>query len=215
MTTPADPTLRVDYHAGEFGEQTADPDPIRQFEAWFAQVLSAGLREPNGMTLATCSADGRPEARVVLLKGVDPRGFVFYTNYESRKGRTLGSNARAALCFWWPELERQVRVEGDVERVSDSESDAYFATRPRDSQLGAWASRQSEVLPRRDELMARFLQLAAQHAGRSVPRPPHWGGYRVTPQRIEFWQGRPNRLHDRICYERQADGSWTISRLSP
>ncbi len=217
MINPADESLRRDYQAADLTEASVDPDPIRQFETWFEQAVAAGLREPNGMTLATCSSDGRPEARIVLLKGVDPRGFVFYTNYQSRKGRTLAQNPRAALCFWWIELERQVRIEGQIERVSPAESDAYFATRPRDAQLGAWASQQSEPLPQRELLMGRFFTAAGMYAGGDVPRPDYWGGYRLLPLRVEFWQGRPNRLHDRICYEREtiAAARWQRTRLSP
>ena len=191
------------------------PDPFAQFQAWFDTALAAGLPEPNAMTLATATPDGRPSARMVLIKGVDPRGFVFYTNYESRKGRELEANPWAALVFYWPELERQIRIEGRVERVAAEESDAYFASRPLGSRLGAWASPQSQVIPGRDVLEARLRDLEARFASGDVPRPPHWGGYRVVPEAVEFWQGRPSRLHDRLRYTRQADGRWAIERLAP
>ena len=167
------------------------------------------------MTLATATPDGRPSARMVLLKGVDARGFAFFTNYESRKGAELAANPRAALVFFWVQLERQVRVEGRVERLSAEESDAYFASRPEGSQLGAWASQQSAVLPDRGPLEARYEELRAQYEGQEVPRPTFWGGFRVVPETVEFWQGRVNRLHDRLRYRRQDDGSWVIERLSP
>ncbi len=191
------------------------PDPFAQFQAWFDTALAAGLPEPNAMTLATATPDGRPSARMVLIKGVDSRGFVFYTNYESRKGRELEANPWAALVFYWPELERQIRIEGRVERVAAEESDAYFASRPLGSRLGAWASPQSQVIPGRDVLEARLRDLEARFASGDVPRPPHWGGYRVVPEAVEFWQGRPSRLHDRLRYTRQADGRWAIERLAP
>ena len=191
------------------------PDPFAQFQAWFDTALAAGLPEPNAMTLDTATPDGRPSARMVLIKGVDPRGFVFYTNYESRKGRELEANPWAALVFYWPELERQIRIEGRVERVAAEESDAYFASRPLGSRLGAWASPQSQVIPGRDVLEARLRDLEARFASGDVPRPPHWGGYRVVPEAVEFWQGRPSRLHDRLRYTRQADGRWAIERLAP
>jgi len=180
-------------------------------------VLAAGLVEPNAMTLATVGPDGRPSARMVLLKGFDHRGFVFYTNYSSRKGRELTANPAAALVFWWPPpVHRQVRIEGLVERVSHEESDAYFRTRPFGSQLGAWASNQSEVIAGRDILELRLERLTATYAGGEVPLPPYWGGYRLAPDVIEFWQGRPNRLHDRLRYSRDgATAGWTLERLSP
>lgn len=191
------------------------PDPFEQFRRWFAEAEEVEPPEPNAMTLATATRDGRPSARMVLLKGVDERGFVFYTNYESRKGRELAENPWAALVFWWPHMARQVRVEGRVEKVSEAESDAYFRTRPRGSQIGAWASRQSTVIASRAELEARYRQYEAEFEGREVPRPPYWGGYRLVPEVFEFWQGRLNRLHDRFRYRKQPDGSWVIERLAP
>ena len=190
------------------------PDPVEQFGAWMEDALAAGLLLPNTMTLATATANGRPSARMVLLKGFDHRGFVFYTNYESRKSGELTANPHAALVFHWPRLERQVRVEGRVEKVPPEESDEYFASRPFESRLGAWASRQSARLSSREELERRLEELAREHAGGDVPRPPHWGGWVVRPDAIEMWQGRPNRLHDRFLYERSAEG-WSRVRLSP
>jgi pyridoxamine 5'-phosphate oxidase len=207
--------LRREYVMAGLSEADADTDPIRQFACWFQQALAAGVLEPNAMTLATCTPDGRPSARIVLLKGYDERGFAFFTNYASRKGHELATNPEAALVFFWPEIERQVRIEGTTTLASADESDAYFASRPRDSQLGAWASDQSEVLGSREELEQRFRLMEGRFAGGPVPRPPHWAGFRVKPVRVEFWQGRPGRLHDRLCYTRQADHSWKRERLAP
>ncbi|MDQ7028382.1 MAG: pyridoxamine 5'-phosphate oxidase [Ardenticatenia bacterium] len=190
-------------------------NPFEQFRRWFAEAQVAELPEPNAMTLSTASRDGRPSGRMVLLKEVDERGFVFYTNYESRKGHELAKNPWAALTFWWPHMARQVRVEGRVEKVSPAESDAYFRTRPRGSQIGAWASPQSAVLSSRAELEARYRDFEARFAKRDVPRPPHWGGYRLIPDAFEFWQGRLNRLHDRFRYRRGSGGTWVIERLAP
>ncbi len=200
--------------AGLFRHDLA-ADPFEQFRLWFAEAEATEPPEPNAMTLATASRDGRPSARMVLLKGVDERGFVFYTNYESRKGHELAENPWGALTFWWPHMARQVRVEGYVEKVSPAESDAYFRTRPRGSQIGAWASPQSAVLPSRAELETRYREYEARFAGRDVPRPPHWGGYRLVPHTFEFWQGRLNRLHDRFRYRRDESGAWIIERLAP
>lgn len=191
-----------------------DADPIRQFGRWFEAALEADLHEPNAMVVATVSPEGRPSARVVLLKGFDERGFVFYTNYEGRKGRELEKNPACALLFYWGELERQVRVEGRAARLSAEESDAYFRSRPRGSHLGAWASRQSEPVASRGELENRRDEIEARYRGREVPRPPFWGGFRVEPASVEFWQGREDRLHDRLLYTRGTDG-WTLTRLQP
>jgi pyridoxamine 5'-phosphate oxidase len=212
MTTLAD--LRKDYARGSLDEKSVDADPIRQFMAWFKQAQDARLPEPNTMTLATVDARGYPSARIVLIKGVDERGFVFFTNYESRKGQDLAANPHASLLFYWIELERQVRIEGTVEKTSAQESDAYFNSRPLGSRLGAWASDQSRPIESRALLEAREKSFA-ERFGEHPPRPPHWGGYRLVPDTIEFWQGRPSRLHDRIVYTRQSAGGWRISRLSP
>jgi pyridoxamine 5'-phosphate oxidase len=206
--------LRKEYTRAGLTESAADPDPIVQFRRWFDEVLAADLHEPNAMTLATATPEGRPSARIVLLKGFDERGFVFYTNYEGRKGEELEANPRCALVFYWGELERQVRVEGSASRVPEGESDEYFGSRPRGSRLGAWASEQSRPVDGRDVLEERLRDLEAEYEGREVPRPPFWGGYRVEPYSIEFWQGRENRMHDRLVY-RRSGGSWRRERLQP
>ncbi len=206
--------LRRAYTRADLSEHDADADPIRFFERWFDEAVHAEVREPNAMTLATLGADGQPAARIVLLKGVDEDGFVFFTNYESRKARELEAHPRAALVFWWEGLERQVRVEGTVERVDAAASDAYFASRPRGSRLGAWASDQSRPIPDRSVLERRLADVDAAYPGDTVPRPPHWGGFRLTPTLFEFWQGRASRLHDRLEYRPGPDG-WAIRRLAP
>ncbi len=190
-------------------------DPIAQFQLWVAAARAANVLDWEAMTLATASRDGRPSARIVFLRGADARGFDFYTNYDSRKGRQLADNAQAALVFHWRELERQVCIEGTVARMSSEESDAYFADRPVQSQLGAWASAQSQPLDSAETLERRVEELRHRFASGVIPRPEHWGGYRLTPDRIEFWQGRPSRLHDRFVYTRATDGSWTKQRVNP
>ena len=206
-------SLRKSYERDELDETASAADPVQQFQRWFEQALSAELAEPNAMTLATVGEDGRPSTRVVLIKGFDARGFVWYTNYASRKGRELAANPFAALQFHWVELERVVRIEGRVAKTDAAESDAYYATRPLDSRLGAWASPQSEVISSRAVLVAAAAKAAVQHA-LHPPRPPHWGGYRLVPEVFEFWQGRKSRLHDRLRY-RLEGGVWVRERLAP
>ena len=207
--------LRREYTLAGLKESDLDPSPFKQFDSWFQQALAAGLPEPNAMTLATATLDGKPSARVVLLKGFDEYGFVFFTSYESQKGRELSANPLAALVCYWVELERQVRISGRVSKVSGEESEAYFRSRPLGSQLGAWASRQSEVVGGRKILEDRLEQLTREYETKPVPLPPYWGGYRVAPDMLEFWQGRPNRLHDRLRYTLQSNSQWLIERLSP
>jgi len=206
--------LRKEYTRAGLSESEVAADPVEQFQRWFDEALAADLHEPNAMTVATATRDGRPSARVVLLKGFDRRGFVFYTNYEGRKGREIEENPRAALLFYWGELERQVRIEGPVSRTPEGESDSYYASRPRGSRLGAWASEQSRAVEGREVLEERVQALEAEYEGRGVPRPAFWGGYRVEPEVVEFWQGRESRLHDRIVYRREG-GGWKTERLQP
>lgn len=206
--------LRHNYSLQQLDEKGVNPDPMQQFQVWFEQAVAAQLPEPNAMTLATATRSGVPSARIVLLKGVDDRGFVFFTNYESHKGQELAENPVAALVFLWTILERQVRIEGSIERVAAEESDAYFHSRPLESRLGAWTSNQSQVIPNREVLEQRYQELHTRYQGQEIPRPPHWGGFRVIPQVVEFWQGRPSRLHDRIRY-RLKENNWLIERLAP
>ncbi|MCL4211035.1 MAG: pyridoxamine 5'-phosphate oxidase [Phycisphaeraceae bacterium] len=209
-------SIRTDYHGAPLDETEAARDPFEQFRAWIEAALMSKTPEPTAMVVATADEQGRPSARVMLLKGFDERGFTFFTNYESRKGAHLAVNPHAAMTFFWPELHRQVRIEGSVERVAREESIEYFSSRPRDSQLGAWASHQSAAIPGRHTLAARMEVMSKRFPeGTPVPTPEHWGGYRLSPTMIEFWQGRPSRLHDRLRYTRLADGSWRIDRLAP
>ena len=217
MDTPLDPvSVRYDHATrGGLRRRDLDPDPIKQFANWFTAAIEAEIRDVNAMSLATATPDGRPSVRIVLLKGFDQDGFVFFTNYESEKGRQLEANPHAALAFYWIELDRQIRISGPVEKTSREESKRYFHSRPAASQLGAWASRQSEVLDARRVLDARMAEMTERFADKPIPLPPHWGGFRLRPETMEFWQGRPNRLHDRFRYVRQSDGKWSIDRLAP
>jgi pyridoxamine 5'-phosphate oxidase len=207
--------LRKDYSLAGITEKQLARDPFRQFEKWFQEAEAAKLPEPNAMVLATASRDGRPSARTVLLKGLDGRGFVFYSNYESRKGRELEGNPRATLAFPWFAVERQVIVEGVVAKLAREECEAYFHSRPRLSQLSAWVSQQSSIIPGREVLEENLRTLDKKYAGGEVPLPPNWGGWRLAPETVEFWQGRRNRLHDRLRYRREKDGSWLVERLAP
>jgi pyridoxamine 5'-phosphate oxidase len=207
--------LRENYIKGGLAERDLLKDPLDQFRRWFAEAQAAQIREPNAMTLATATPDGIPSARVVLLKGFDDRGFVFFTNYQSRKGEELEENPHAALVFYWGELERQVRITGTVTKTPREESEAYFASRPVPAQIGAWVSEQSSVIANRKILEDQYTALAQWYEGQEIPAPPHWGGYLVSPETIEFWQGRPSRLHDRILFTRIDESKWEIERLSP
>ena len=215
MTDPSVADLRREYARARLDETDVSHDPMVEFARWFADAQEARLTEPNAMTLATAGADVAPAARIVLLKGFDDRGFVFFTDYRSSKSADLEANPRAALVFYWAELERQVRITGSVTRTSTEESAEYFARRPVGSRLGAWASHQSRVIPGRTMLEEDLRRIEARFAGGDVPLPPHWGGFRLSPESIELWQGRPSRLHDRIRYRRHPGGRWTVERLSP
>jgi pyridoxamine 5'-phosphate oxidase len=206
--------LRREYARARLDETSVSPDPLTEFARWFEEALEAKVMEPNAMTLATATPAGVPSARIVLLKGFDERGFVFFTDYRSQKGSELEENPAAALVFYWPELERQVRITGGISPVGREESEAYFRTRPRASRISAWVSHQSQVIGSRKELEARIREVEARHPGEDVPLPPYWGGFRVLPSTIEFWQGRTSRLHDRIRYTRESRG-WRVERLSP
>jgi pyridoxamine 5'-phosphate oxidase len=207
--------LRVSYDTAPFSEETIEKDPIQLFSNWFQAAVTADILEPNAMTLATADKDGRPSARMVLLKGFDNSGFVFYTNYSSNKAEQLRQNPLASLVFWWDIFARQIRIEGRVAKLSDEESDVYFNSRPRGSQLGAHTSNQSESIPDYEYLETRFAEISKQFKGQDIPRPEFWGGFRLVPEVIEFWQGRPNRLHDRLRFSKQHSGNWTMERLSP
>ena len=207
--------LRREYADAGLDEQDLDANPFKQFEKWFQEAIEAKIDLPDAMTLATATKDGIPAARIVLLRGHDERGFVFYTDYESQKGEELAENPNAALVFYWRELDRQVRITGQVSKVSRENSQNYFQSRPVDSRLAALASRQSEIIPDRKILEERFKQLAAQYQDKEIPLPSEWGGYRLSPNMIEFWSGRPSRLHDRLRYTRQPDNDWRIERISP
>jgi len=207
--------LRHDFSKMTLDESMVDRDWSKQFEIWFREAVDAKVNEPNAMVVATVSEDNRPSARIVLLRNFDENGFVFYTNYKSRKGKEIDSNPFASLTFFWPELERQVRIEGKLQKQTAAESDAYFMRRPMSSRLGAWASPQSEVIPDRKALDDVIEKMAKQFEGKEVTRPEWWGGYTLVPDRIEFWQGRPSRLHDRIVYMKNHDGNWHISRIAP
>jgi len=214
MKKPSIAKLDRQYPDRKLLEKSAPKDPFRLFHHWFAEAAQAGLLDPHAMAVSTVNATGRVSSRIVLLKSLDTKGFVFFTNYQSRKGKELHRHPRTSLLFYWPELGRQVRVEGKAVRVSAKESDDYFASRPRGSQLSAWASHQSQLVPNRQVLEKQMKELEKKYEGQKVPRPPHWGGYRVLPEGVEFWSGRRNRLHDRLLYRKKGSG-WKIDRLAP
>ncbi len=213
MTKIAD--IRTEYKLQTLNESDVANHPIRQFDKWWSEAMNSDIDEVNAMVLATATKDGKPSARIVLLKDYDEKGFVFYTNYDSQKGLELADNPNASIVFFWKELQRQVRIEGVIEKVSAEESDTYFNSRPEGSRIGAWASPQSKVVPTRNVLEDKYEEYHQKFAGKNIPRPSHWGGYRIKPTEIEFWQGRPNRLHDRILYSQQEEGNWKIERLAP
>lgn len=206
---------RYEFTIGILDEKSCSKSPFRQFEKWMQEAISRQVHEPNAMTLATTDSKGIVDSRIVLLRGIDKMGFAFYTNYKSGKGKEMSQNRRVCLNFFWPELQRQVRIRGKVEKLSTAASDRYFASRPRESQIGAWASLQSQVLTDRVELDERYIALTTQYEGKKIPRPAHWGGYRVLPLEIEFWQGRQNRLHDRLLFTKAKNGTWERCRLNP
>lgn len=208
-------TMRREHEDSGIDIGDLNDDPLSELAGWLELAIEAGLPVPNAMMLATADAQGRPSARITLLKGIEDGGLVFFSNYESRKGRELTENPHAAVVFYWGPISRQVRVEGSVERISEAESAEYFQTRPRESRIGAWASPQSQLIASREELEARIAEIEARFPGEDVPRPAHWGGFRLTPERVEFWKGRPNRLHDRILYTREGQGGWRKQRLAP
>ncbi len=208
-------SLRSDFSSAPFDEKEVSKNPIKQFEKWMNEALHSKVEEPNSMTLATVDKSGQPDARVVLLRDVTDRGFSFFTNYKSKKGKDMSVRSKVCLNFYWAEMGRQVRILGTIEKLTSTDSTAYFHSRPRESQLGAWASHQSEDLKSREELLERFAFIEKKYEGKLVPRPAHWGGYRVKPVWIEFWQGRQNRLHDRIVYRKLKTGKWQIVRLNP
>jgi len=208
-------TIRKDYRLQSLSEEDVDTNPIKQFEKWFQQALTSGIEEPNAMTLATSTTDGKPSARIVLLKGIKDNGFVFFTNYESKKGKQIHDNPFAGIVFFWKELERQVTIQGEIEKVSEQESDEYFASRPLESRIGAWSSPQSQVIENREVLEKNVAYYSDKYQSQNIPRPSHWGGYILMPTLIEFWQGGAGRLHDRLQYSIDATNSWIIKRLAP
>jgi pyridoxamine 5'-phosphate oxidase len=207
--------IRKDYRLQSLSEQDVDTDPIKQFAKWFQQALKSGIEEPNAMTLATSTTDGKPSARIVLLKGIKDNGFVFFTNYESKKGKQIHDNPFACLVFFWKELERQITIQGEIKKVSEQESDEYFASRPPESRIGAWSSPQSRLIESREVLEKNVTYFTNKFQSQNIPRPPHWGGYILLPTLIEFWQGGAGRLHDRLQYSIDAINSWIIERLAP
>ena len=208
-------TIRKDYRLQSLSEEDVDTNPIKQFEKWFQQALASGIEEPNAMTLATSTTDGKPSARIVLLKGIKDNGFVFFTNYESKKGKQIHDNPFAGIVFFWKELERQVTIQGEIKKVGEEESDEYFASRPLESRIGAWSSPQSQVIENREVLEKNVAYYSDKYQSQNIPRPSHWGGYILMPTLIEFWQGGAGRLHDRLQYSIDATNSWIIKRLAP
>ncbi|MFM7823569.1 MAG: pyridoxamine 5'-phosphate oxidase [Bacteroidota bacterium] len=208
-------TSRKEYNLGELVENSIDPNPINQFGTWMANAVDAGVQEPNALTLSTVNMDGRPSSRIVLLRSYDQQGFIFYTNFNSRKGSDISENPYGCMNFFWPDLHRQIRIEGAIEKVSNEISDKYFNSRPRESRIGAWVSDQSGILDSREILDSKFKEFVIRFENQEIPRPPHWGGYSLKPRKFEFWQGRTSRLHDRIEYLTDLNGNWIIRRLYP